>query len=63
MTEDILQNFLVSLNEQNRNLEDLEALLEKGNSSLRELRVSNGILAKLSHVIQQQEQAFKKTDL
>jgi hypothetical protein len=64
MTKDILQNFLVFLNNQKRNVEDLETFFEKSYGSLRELQSVNRTLTKLCHdMIEQQEALQKKTSL
>jgi hypothetical protein len=62
MTIDILQNFLVFLNNQKRNVEDLETFFEKSYGSLAELRSVNRTLTKLCRdMIEQQVQAQGKT--
>jgi hypothetical protein len=60
MTIDILQNFLVFLNNQKRNSEDLETFFEKSYGSLAELRSVNRTLTKLCHDLIEQEQALQK---
>jgi hypothetical protein len=60
MTIDILQNFLVFLNNQKRNGEDLETFFEKSYGSLGESQSVNRTLTKLCHDLIEQEQAFQK---
>jgi hypothetical protein len=56
-----LQNFLVFLNDQDLNFQNLDTFLEEGRNSLMESRVLNKTLIELVHnLIQLQERGLSK---